>query len=306
MVWGGGRLRTIYSRDIPFEKTGESWDVSCRENEMSIIENGPDAGTALNDWFARDKTGTLGTRFADEQGFPLLVKIIDAQDNLSVQVHPDDAYVKALGERGKSEMWYVLNAPEDGCLIIGLKDGVTREALEQACVSSDGAKVEDCLNYLPVAKGDMIDIPAGLVHALTRGVVVAEIQQNSDITYRLYDYNRPGLDGNPRQLHIGDSLNVADFDGALPKTAVPGDKIINEHFCVTRLALDGTLTKRSDAEGFTLLTCVEGAFTIITSGGFVTELPLTRTAFIPAGLGGYKVNGKGVLLESEGFPSARA
>jgi mannose-6-phosphate isomerase len=306
MVWGGSRLRSIYGRDIPNDKTGESWDISCRVHEMSVIENGPDAGTTLAAWFAKDNAGTLGTRAANEDGFPLLVKIIDAQDNLSVQVHPDDAYVKASGERGKSEMWYVLNAPADGRLIIGLKDGVTRDALERACLSADGAKVEDCLNYLPVAKGDMIDIPAGLVHALTRGVVVAEIQQNSDITYRLYDYNRLGFDDKPRELHLEHSLNVADFGGVLPKTAVPGDKISNGHFCVTKLALNGTLAKRSNVEAFTMLTCVEGAFTIETDGGFVTELPLTRTAFIPAGLGGYTVTGSGVLLESEGFPSVHA
>jgi mannose-6-phosphate isomerase len=298
MVWGGSRLRAIYGRDIPYEKTGESWDISCRENEMSVIENGPDAGTTLAEWFAKDKTGTLGTRVANESGFPLLVKIIDAQDNLSVQVHPNDDYARASGERGKSEMWYVLNAPEDGRLIIGLKDGVTRDGLERACISSDGAAVEDCLHYLPVAKGDMIDIPAGLVHALTRGVIVAEIQQNSDITYRLYDYNRLGLDGKPRELHIGHSLNVADFDGALPKTAVQGNQIVNRHFSVTKVELNGTLAKRSDAEAFTLLTCVEGAFTVTTKDGFVTELPLTRTAFIPAGLGEYTLTGSGVLLES--------
>jgi mannose-6-phosphate isomerase class I len=279
MVWGGSRLRSFYGRDIPTDKTGESWDITCRPAEMSVIENGPDAGTPLNDWFAGDREGTLGTRVSAEEGFPLLVKIIDAQDNLSVQVHPDDAYARAAGERGKSEMWYILHAPEDGCLIIGLKDGVTRETLERAV---ETGTVEECLHRLPVAKGDMIDIPAGLVHALTRGVMVAEIQQNSDVTYRLYDYNRLGLDGKPRALHVRDSLNVTYFDNVLPKKVVTGNTISNRYFCVTKIPLDGTLEKRSDRETFTLLTCVKGAFVIETPDGFEAELPLSRTAFIPA------------------------
>jgi mannose-6-phosphate isomerase len=295
MVWGGNRLRTLYGRDIPSDKTGESWDITCRPGEMSVIENGPDAGMTLADWFESDREGTLGTQVSKEKGFPLLVKIIDARDNLSVQVHPDDVYARGAGELGKSEMWYVLQAPEDGCLIIGLKDGVTREALERAV---EAGTVEDCLYRLPVKPGDMVDIPAGLVHALTRGVMVAEIQQNSDITYRLYDYNRLGLDGKPRALHVRDSLNVADFKNILPKKVVPGHRVANRYFCVTKISVEGALEKRSAMSVFTLLTCVEGAFNIETRDGFIAVLPLSRTVFIPAGLGEYVIKGTGVLLES--------
>ncbi len=297
MVWGGSRMKSVYGRSIPSDKTGESWDIVCRtvDNTFSVIENGADAGKTLAEWFAADRAGTLGTRNAEKSVFPLLIKIIDAQDDLSVQVHPDDDYARAFGELGKNEMWYILEPPESGSLIIGLKEGVTREELRRACETGTG--VEQCLNRLPVKRGDMVNLPAGMVHALTRGAMIAEIQQSSDVTFRLYDYGRLGLDGKPRPLHIEHSINTADFDNALPKEVVKGNSVINEYYSVTKLEIDGTIREATDRGTFTLLTCVGGDCAVKTADGG-TEIPLSRTAFIPAGLGEYALTGKGTALKS--------
>jgi len=339
MLWGGNRLNTLYNRNSPFEKTGESWDISCRPQEMGIIENGPAAGQTLEAFIAQDRAGILGTRLANQPGFPLLVKIIDANASLSVQVHPGDDFAKGLAggkthpsgistggqwqaaDTGKTEMWYILTPPTDGHLIIGLKPGITPAALRTAY---ENGTVESCLNHLPVAAGDIINIPAGLVHALTPGVMVAEVQQNSDITYRIYDYNRLGPDGKPRDLHIEESLAVADFDGKIPKAAVPGLEIkkdnctltyaiANQYFAIIKYDLAGSYEEASNPAAFSIFTCVEGRVEIILTaqqtsqaiqntapqagfGGHTSHqgedataiiLPAGHSAFIPASMGSY-------------------
>jgi len=316
MLWGGNRLSTMYNRNLPYGKTGESWDISCRPGEMGIIENGPAAGMAFDEYIAKDRAGVLGTRLADAKGFPLLVKLIDANDVLSVQVHPNDDYVASKcktstpshewhpTDTGKTEMWYILTPPTDGHLIIGLKPVITQAALRQAYENNT---VESCLNRLPVKAGDIVNIPAGLIHALTPGVMVAEVQQNSDITYRLYDYNRLGLDGKPRQLHVDDALAVADFEGRLSKTTVPGlaikkgnctmvYAIANPYFAIVKYELSGVHKEASDPAAFCIYTCVEGEAAVVPSGslqsrGHVDGAIVTagRSVLIPAGLGGYSL-----------------
>ena len=300
MIWGGRRMAERFSRSLPSDHTGESWDISCRPNEMSIIENGSLKGMAFDKAIALNPAAFLGSRVYNtykKRGFPLLVKIIDANDDLSVQVHPDDAYAMAHGlESGKSEIWYVMEAPPDQSLVIGLTDDATPERLRKDPMS--------CLQWLPVKKGDIIDIPAGLVHAITKGVMVAEIQQNSDITYRLYDYNRTQLNGNPRELHLEEGLAVADFDNRYSKKTVTGAAVIhgdalithvvvNPYFAVVKYEIDGEFSEASDPETFAIFTCVEGSCTI--SG---VELTCSRSVFIPAGLGICDIKGKAVLLKS--------
>jgi len=332
MLWGGDRLSTVYNRQLPYKKTGESWDISCRPDEMGIIENGPSAGMSFEEYIAYDREGVLGTRLANQERFPLLVKLIDANDTLSVQVHPDDADIVMTNkdrinnvcpvipgltsakdtwnpqDTGKNEMWYILIPPTDGNLIIGLKPGITPHTLRQAYKNGT---VEDCLNRLPVKAGDIVNIPAGLIHALTPGVMVAEVQQNSDITYRLYDYNRVGLDGKPRQLHVDDAIAVTDFEGKIPQTTVPGlaikkddsnliYTIANPYFAVIKYELGEALTESSNPEAFSIFTCVEGEAVI--SQDDCVRLPLGRSVLIPAGLGDYTLRSKGdkkcVLLKS--------
>ena len=319
MLWGGNRLNTIYNRTSPYEKTGESWDVSCRPGEVSIITNGPAAGQTLADYIAQDKAGVLGSRLANQKRFPLLVKLIDANENLSVQVHPDDNYARIaaaqgqVSDTGKAEIWYILTPPTDGHLIIGLKQGITADALRNAYKTGTA---EDCLSRLPVKTGDIVSIPAGLVHSLTPGVMVAEIQQNSDITYRLYDYNRIGLDGKPRDLHIEEALAVTDFEGKIPKAVIQGlpikkgdctltYAIANPYFAVIKYDLQDSIAENSNPAAFCIFTCVEGDAEILTniSNGLapVIPLPAGRSVFIPASLGRYTLrpkHGHCMLLKS--------
>ncbi|MCL2360223.1 MAG: class I mannose-6-phosphate isomerase [Defluviitaleaceae bacterium] len=273
----------------------ESWDISCRPNEMGIIKNGPNLGMTFENYIDKDRIGTLGTRIAAKEGFPLLVKIIDARDTLSVQVHPGDDYVAGASDTGKTEMWYILSPPTDGQLVIGLKPGITPFALRRAFETD---AVEECLNRLTVKTGDIVNIPAGLVHALTPGAIVAEVQQNSDITYRLYDYNRRSPDGNPRQLHVEDAIAVTDFDSKIPKTTTPGltikkgdcnmvYTIANLYFGIIKYELSGKLEEASDPTAFSIFTCVKGEAEIM---GITIQAGCS--VFIPAGLGTFNLRSK--------------
>jgi len=312
MVWGGGRLGELYGRRLPFEKTGESWDLSCRRDGTGIIENGPLAGISFDEFMDMDREAVLGKKLADLARFPMLIKIIDASDDLSVQVHPDDGYALTHNEpdTGKNEIWYVMEPPDSGYLIIGLKDGVDRKALGEAILNGN---VGDCLNRLPVRRGDAVDIPAGLVHALTKGAVVAEVQQNSDLTYRLYDYGRVGIDGKARKLRIEDALGVIDFAGAIPKKTIDASRLghngaatwrilSSNYFDVRKYALDGMISENSDPDFFFAFTCVEGRVEI-KSKTFSVGVPASRTVFIPAAMGAYEIRGRGVLIKSAAVQS---
>ena len=307
LIWGGTRMAEKYGRVLPGESIGESWDVSCRDLEMSVVDNGAWAGQTLGVLIEADRAGMLGANLAHTKNFPLLVKIIDAKDNLSVQVHPGDTYAREVENLpyGKTEMWYILDAPKGAELIIGLRDGITREDFGKAV--ADGA-VEECLGRLPIAAGDVIFIAAGLVHAITAGVMLAEIQQNSDTTYRMYDYNRLGFDGKPRDLHIDKSMDVTDFAGVLRKEAVPGITVGRDaydltyyiacpYFAAQTLALRGKADFVVNPARFEMLTCTEGE-TVITAEGGVLRLAAGQTVFLPAALGAYTLEGSAVLLKS--------
>ena len=212
-VWGGRTLER-FGFELPEGAIGEGWMIGDHPNGTTKVINGELAGLGLDE--IREKYGKtlFGTKgFSEKNGrFPLLIKLLDCEDDLSVQVHPNDHYENlAAGELGKTEMWYILDAKPGAKIIYGMKEGVTRESLAEAIAEN---RIMDCLQEVPVEAGDSFYIPAGTVHALGAGVLVAEIQQNSDTTYRLYDYNRPGLDGKMRELHIEDSLNVIAYEGS--------------------------------------------------------------------------------------------
>jgi len=278
----------------------ESWNISCRPNEMGVVENGAYKGLTFAEYIGMDKTKILGTSLASREDFPLLIKRIDANDALSIQVHPS-------GDNGKSEMWYILKAPHDGQLIIGLKSGTTRESLAAAY---ENGTVMEYLNRLEVKAGDIIDIPAGLVHALTPGVMVAEVQQNSDTTYRLYDYDRLGLDGKPRPLHVQEALDASDFTDSIPKQVVIGHtikkgeneltySICNPYFAIIKYSLTTPIEEKSDPAAFCIFTCVEGS-AVISTGSTTIEIPNGRSVFIPAAMGQYAITPSttAVLLKS--------
>jgi mannose-6-phosphate isomerase len=222
-IWGGRRLETLYGRGLPPGIVAESWEISGHPAAPTVADAGYWTGQSLPAILAELGERLVGTRGGwalQRQKFPLLVKLLDAEQDLSLQVHPDDAYalVHEDGELGKTEMWYVLHAKPGTELILGLQPGTTREdfatALQHATRNTQHANdelLEALLRRIPVQAGQAIAIPAGTVHALLAGTVVTEIQQNSDTTYRVYDWGRVGTDGKPRALHVEKALDVIDF-----------------------------------------------------------------------------------------------
>ncbi len=213
-VWGGRKFETLYSKLLPPRvPIGESWEISDRPGDVSVIANGPLAGKDLQWLLAHHPRSLLGSTKAVNGRFPLLIKILDAQEKLSLQVHPPANRASELGGEPKTEMWYVAAAEPDAELYVGLKRGVTRSQFEQKIATG---QVADCFHRLAVRNGDAMFLPSGRVHAIGAGLVIFEIQQNSDTTYRVFDWNRLGLDGKPRQLHVSQSLASIDFDDFEP------------------------------------------------------------------------------------------
>ena len=208
-VWGGRSLARLYGKSLPGTgPIGESWEISDRPGNLSLITNGSFAGRDLRWLMEQHRSGILGNARPLNGRFPLLIKLLDAQDKLSLQVHPPAHLAAGLGGEPKTEMWYVAEAAPGAELFVGLKRGVTRVEFERRI--QDGS-VADCFHRIAVRTGDVMFLPSGRVHAIGAGLVLFEIQQNSDTTYRVFDWNRVGLDGKPRELHITASLASIDF-----------------------------------------------------------------------------------------------
>lgn len=212
-IWGGTRLKREFGKSgLPQDPLAETWECSTHPDGPSWVASGPESGLTLGEWLAAHPD-YLGSSPSVSGGIPVLVKLIDARENLSVQVHPDDAYAarEENGQAGKTEMWYVVDAELGAKLVFGLNRETSREELR---ASIGRGTLEQYLNYVPVRRDDIFFIPSGTIHAIGRGVLIAEIQQNSNLTYRLYDYGRLGKDGRPRQLHVEKALAVADLSGS--------------------------------------------------------------------------------------------
>jgi mannose-6-phosphate isomerase len=213
-VWGGRKLEELYSKPLPpGMRVGESWEISDRPGDISVIANGPLAGKDLRWLMERHGEELLGSATPLQKRFPLLIKILDAQEKLSLQVHPPAAKATELGGEPKTEMWYIANAAPGAELYVGQKRGVSREEFERKV---ERGTVAECFHRIPVSRGDVMFLPSGRVHALGAGLVIFEIQQNSDTTYRVFDWNRLGLDGKPRALHVRESLASINFDDFEP------------------------------------------------------------------------------------------
>lgn len=246
-VWGGRRLGIELGKHLPDDRTyGESWELSSHPQHVSRVANGPWRGRSLADLWSQQQTSLTGKN-SDREPFPLLIKFLDCHELLSVQVHPDDRLAAQLipGERGKTEAWVILAAEPDAVIYAGLKPGVTAE---QSRRHSERGSVADCLHRLTPHAGDCLFLPAGTVHAVGKGVLMAEVQQSSDATFRLFDWNRPGPDGRPRQLHLDQSLQAIDWqrgpqEMVQPRTikypdGIPGERLVDcEFFRLDRITL---------------------------------------------------------------------
>jgi mannose-6-phosphate isomerase len=304
-VWGGRRLASVMGRALPPEEPiGESWEVADHPHGRSVVANGPLQGKSLHDLIIADPGGVLGTR-GMRQGadrFPLLIKYIDATDDLSVQVHPADEYAWAhAGEPGKTEMWFVLAADPGATLIAGLEPGVTAEQFRAALNSGDPAAL---LHRVPVQAGDAISIPAGRIHAITPGLLILEIQQNSDITYRLYDWGRVGLDGQPRELHVEEALAVTNWQDYAPDVAHPTVEVLDgvrtallatcPYFAVEWYSLDRGHDYTFDGGSFHVVNVVQGQGTLRWPGGEM-RLAFGDSLLAPAALTALHVEPDGTL-----------
>jgi len=261
-VWGGTDLITLFQKRIPSAHTGESWEVAAHKNGNSTIRIGFLAGRTLRDAIEEYPAEILGYSLMQEgrSHFPLLIKFIDAAQNLSVQVHPNDemaAKLEGPGVSGKTEMWYVVDAKEGAQLVYGFKKDMTQDSFREAIENNT---IEKYLNYVPVKKGDSFFIPAGTLHAIGAGIVIAEIQQNCDTTYRVYDYNRKGLDGKPRELHIDKALQCTNLSSSKGNEYSNIDEgIICPFFQTYRRELRGLQEIAVTNEHFQILMILEGS-----------------------------------------------
>jgi len=224
-IWGGRNLETLYGKSLPPGiRAGESWEISDRPGDESVVANGPLRGGTLRRLMEQSPAALIGPRDPVPARFPLLIKIIDAQDTLSLQVHPPAAAAARLGGEPKTEMWLVTRAKPGAEIFAGLKKGVTRAEFERKLASQT---VAECFHRIAVREGDAMFLPSGRIHALGAGTVIFEIQQNSDTTYRVFDWNRLDRDGKPRELHVPQSLasmDFGDFEPALLPRTVHADR----------------------------------------------------------------------------------
>lgn len=294
-IWGGTRLNN-YRDDLPPGKIGESWDVSAQSENQSVVKNGKLAGKTLGQLVEMYPVQLLGDAVTAEE-FPLLLKIIDAQAQLSIQVHPDDEYAANYpGEAGKTEAWYIIDAEEDAYLIIGTSD-CSESEFKKAIQNEE---ISEYVNKVKVKKGDVFFIKAGLLHAIGPGIMLAEIQQSSDTTYRVYDYGRG------RELHLGKAMDVIDFK--LQARKRQGLKIVNSdydysYYCLNdKFALDildiRTEYKASgDRDRFYIMTVVEGKGKISWANGEL-DLLETDSVLIPAYADEFTISGALKIMKS--------
>ncbi len=289
-IWGGKKLITQYHKQASTPIVAESWELSFHPDGLTRTED----GTPLKEIIGREHWGSALQEFKD---FPQLIKLIDAAGDLSVQVHPSDEYaLKYENSYGKTETWYIVAAEPGAGIYLGFRETVTPDKLEEAI---EGNTLTDLLNFYPVMPGECYFIPAGTIHAIGKGCLICEIQQNSNLTYRVYDYGRLDAGGNPRELHVKKAKAVADlqkFEYRPLSLPTPEGEIIAKcpYFTVKKLALTGHATLNCTDRSFKYVICLEGNATL-------EGEPLTpgTSYFIPAGYGEVTLEGNALLITSE-------
>lgn len=299
-IWGGSRLRSVFGFDIPNDKIGEDWAISAHPHGVSVIENGPFKGKKLTELW-EDHKELFGN--PSESVFPLLIKILDAEDELSVQVHPDDAYgMKHEGELGKTECWYIIDA-EPGAEIVYGHTAKTREEL--ADMIHEG-RWDDLLKRVPVKKGDFYYVPSGTIHAIGKGIMILETQQSSDTTYRVYDYDRKDDQGNTRELHIQQSIDVTTVPALKPVNNITEIRqgkssvityLKTDFFNVYEWQVQGQLTIDAHAP-YTLMTVIDGYGHLVVDGQ-TYELKKGASCILPNGINRWQLEGELKIIASE-------
>lgn len=301
-IWGGTKLKTYLNKPITSEITGESWEISTVENDVSVIANGFHEGKSLNELINEFPEAVLGTKVYEQFGkqFPLLFKYLDAREDLSIQVHPHDELAKERHSSfGKTEMWYVMQADDDARLIVGFKE---KSSPEEYLKSLEDKTIIDILDTKNVKKGDVFFLETGTVHAIGAGTVIAEIQQTSDITYRIYDFDRVDASGNTRELHVDlalDAINyeVVNAEKNYLKVENESNEIVNcKYFTTNFIPLDGNLAVAKNNESFTVYMCVEGFFDLNYKGELF-HYNTGDTLLIPAEMTEFEILGKASILE---------
>jgi len=291
-LWGGDRIPRMYGRAGAPTVCAESWEVSTRPEGMSVAVNGPWAGRTLADLAAMHGAALLGTR-ASAGRFPLLIKLIDARERLSVQVHPSDETAARVGGEAKTEMWYLLDAAPDAQVFAGFHPGVTPAQFEAALAAQ---RLEDVLAALPVRPGEAIYMPGGRVHAVDAGCLILEVQQNSNTTYRLYDWGRVGADGRPRETHVAQAQRVLQWSDDPPARVTPGPSrrapgavvtpvLTCPYFCMEHVQPDGPWKLTGDPATFqALFVAAGGARVTGPSAAHGEHWPAGTSVLLPAAL----------------------
>lgn len=289
-IWGGDKIVRLYNRQQPPGIYAESWEVSDRNDGMSVVSGGALAGRSLRDLVQTFQSDLLGTKVRAPV-FPLLIKLIDSRERLSVQVHPNDETAKQFGGEAKTEMWYVLDAEPGAGVFAGLKPGVDAKAFSEAMQTK---RFKEILTRIPVAKGDAIFIPGGLVHAIDAGCLLLEVQQNSNTTYRIYDWDRVGTDGQPRPLHLKEALQVIRWDASDNPKVQPRDlglcggnrfwEVLRcPYFRLERISLSERMPLGGDGSSFEILFVASGRVLVQSGVSAETFMP-GSSCLVPAAL----------------------
>lgn len=306
-IWGGNRLREEFGKQAEFEKIAESWELSCHKDGCNVIANGTYQDVPFPEYIRQEGRRVLGTRAGKFERFPMLIKLIDAKDRLSVQVHPDDRYaMEHEGEYGKTEMWYIVDCEPGASLIYGFKNQITKEEFKKRI--ENGSLLEVC-NQVPVKKGDVFFIQSGTLHAIGKGILVAEVQENSNSTYRVYDYGRKDKDGRERELHIDKALEVTSLNRMgedreqISKRLEQNTYKIQvlaecEYFKTAELEVRSQADMVALADTFHSLLVLDGDAEIVYAGEKL-NVKKGDSVFVPAKMGEYSIQGTCRILFSQ-------
>lgn len=305
-LWGGTRLKTDFGFQTDLDIVAEGWMLSCHKDGENIIENGKYEGKTLSDVIAAEGKKILGTNAQKFDRFPILIKLIDAKKDLSVQVHPDNDYaLRVEGEYGKTECWYILDCDEGAELIYGFKQEISKKEFKQRIADNTFL---DVVNKVPVHRGDLFFIDAGTLHAIGGGILLAEIQQNSNTTYRVYDYGRLGADGKPRPLHTEKAVDVTNCVPPTHDVTPEGEKIVGDGntkqlltkcdlFTVSSVEVSCAYSGTADGSSFVSVLCTAGSGEIA-CGAETFSIQKGDSFFLAANSGDYTVTGNVTLVET--------